>query len=85
MYVWISIFMRTWLSSRFWFENSSGVSSAVRQLGQVCWKLTSPCQFGTDFADDPGNLVDAKNDIAPYGREEAVRPSRALCAAPRVY
>lgn len=32
MYVWISIFMRTWLSSKFWFENKSGVSSAACQL-----------------------------------------------------
>lgn len=32
MYVWISIFIRTWLSSRFWFENNSGVSRAACQL-----------------------------------------------------
>lgn len=36
IYVWISIFMRTWLSSRFWFENSSGVSSAGRQFYRGC-------------------------------------------------
>lgn len=83
MYVWISIFMRTWLSSRFWLENSSGVSSAARQLQQRRSSLPR-----RDSSDPTSRMILATSSTPrttlrptaarnPYGRPEpsALRPA----------